>query len=422
MLVKIKSFLFENTSDKQTIIKNTFWLMLAEFLSKGSMFLITILIARILGPTEFGMLSFIMSFVAMFVVITDFGLTTLMVREVSRDHSLLPSYLVNLSFLKIILGIITFFLVLLAASFLGKEPIYFQLILIYAAYSILNNIGEFLRAFFRPSESMQYEALLKSINGALMLLIVWGALFWKEDLESIMYGYLFVSILNFLITFIYLGLKNKKVKVIYLDKTILRKLFFQAIPFGLKVMFWIVYFRIDIVMLGFLGSDYEVWIYWAWYKILDIYLLFISLFFSAFYPNIVKNKNKVLNNFFRYIIILSIFMLIFLLVNSFLSNYIVSILFWSLYLDLNEYINIMFIAILFIAVNYFLNSIIEIFNKQWFSLLNMILASILNIVLNIILYHYYQLYWLVYATILSEIFIWILLFIEIKFKLLWKKQ
>jgi len=39
----------------------------------------------------------------MFIVITDFGLTTLMVREVSRDHSKIKDYLINLSFLKVIL-------------------------------------------------------------------------------------------------------------------------------------------------------------------------------------------------------------------------------------------------------------------------------------------------------------------------------
>jgi O-antigen/teichoic acid export membrane protein len=44
-----------------------------------------------------------MSFVAMFIVITDFGLTTIMVRDVSRNNSKINDYLVNLSFLKVIL-------------------------------------------------------------------------------------------------------------------------------------------------------------------------------------------------------------------------------------------------------------------------------------------------------------------------------
>ena len=172
MLKKIKSFLFENKTDKQTIIKNTFWLMLAEGISKWGMFFITILIARLLWPEQFWILSFVMSFVAMFIVITDFGLTTLMVREVSRDHSKIKDYLVNLSFLKVVLWIITFILVLIVSQFIWKDDFYITLILIYVWYAILNNFWEFIRAFFRPSEKMQYEALLKIINWVLMLVIL----------------------------------------------------------------------------------------------------------------------------------------------------------------------------------------------------------------------------------------------------------
>lgn len=130
--------------------------MLAEGVSKGWMFLITILIARILWPEQFGILSFVMSFVAMFIVITDFGLTTLMVREVSRDHSKIKDYLINLSLLKVILWVITFILVWIVSQFIWKDSFYITLILIYCWYAIVNNFWEFIRAFFRPSEKMQY--------------------------------------------------------------------------------------------------------------------------------------------------------------------------------------------------------------------------------------------------------------------------
>lgn len=152
-------------------MKNTFWLILAEGINKWSISLITILIARILGPEEFGMMSFVTSFVGMFVILTDFWLTTLMVREVSRDQSKLSEYLVNFS-LKVILGSITFCIVFVVSQFIGKGDIYISLILIYSGYAIVNNIAEFLRAFFRPSEQMQHEAYMKIINGLLFMAIV----------------------------------------------------------------------------------------------------------------------------------------------------------------------------------------------------------------------------------------------------------
>lgn len=42
----IRSFLTENKTSKQTVIKNTFWLFVAEAVSKGSIAVVIILIGR----------------------------------------------------------------------------------------------------------------------------------------------------------------------------------------------------------------------------------------------------------------------------------------------------------------------------------------------------------------------------------------
>ena len=131
---------------------------MAEGVSKWAMFLITIFIAKALWPEQFGILSFVMSFVAMFIVITDFWLTTLMVREVSRDHSKIQDYLINLSFLKVILWIITFILVWIVSQFIWKPDFYITLILIYVWYAIINNFC-FLRLFYLLIFSINYNPL-----------------------------------------------------------------------------------------------------------------------------------------------------------------------------------------------------------------------------------------------------------------------
>lgn len=41
MIKRAKNFLFVNSGTKQTIFKNTFWLLLAEFVNKGLMFFIS---------------------------------------------------------------------------------------------------------------------------------------------------------------------------------------------------------------------------------------------------------------------------------------------------------------------------------------------------------------------------------------------
>ena len=400
MFQKIISFLFENKSDKQTILKNTFWLMLAEFLSKWSAFLITILIARILGPSEFGMLSFVMSFVAMFVVVTDFWLTTLMVREVSRDHSLLPSYLVNLSFLKVILGIITFLLVLIAASFLEKEPLYFSLILIYAGYAILNNIGEFLRAFFRPSESMQYEALLKSINGALMLAIVWGVLLWKGDLVSIMYGYLIAGFVSLCVSLVYVG-KSFAVKKLELDKNLIQKSLKSGVFLMGSLLAIQLYVNSDQVILWFYWYYEQLWLYNASYKIIWLGSLIISLITSSLIPTLIKRfSQKKFFFLFRKILFIWVWFSIF---NVFAWRYILVFLFGEQYEK--SYISLLILlwTFVFITLNTFLFSVLNNLRYEKGIFTFSLSVWILNIFLNLFFIPQYQEIWAACTTLFAEI-------------------
>jgi len=50
---RIKNFLFQNTSFKQTVAKNSFRLLVSEFVARLFTFLIGLWIARELGKSEF---------------------------------------------------------------------------------------------------------------------------------------------------------------------------------------------------------------------------------------------------------------------------------------------------------------------------------------------------------------------------------
>ncbi len=288
---KIKSYLFNNTSAKQTIIKNTFRLLIAEGVSKGSLFLISILIARQLGPEQFGVMSFVISFVSLFIVLTDFGLTTLMVREVSRDESKLSEYFVNWNFLKIILGIITFFLVGWISQYIGKPDFYITLILIYCGYSIINNIGEFIRSFFRPSEDMQHEAILKIINGIIVIAILWWALWMWYGLQGIFYAYLLSWSISLLISLLFVIGK----KTIGSLKTIRRSILISSIKNWFFICMWTIfismYIGIDQIILWFYNLTHDLGIYAFAYKFTLMYALGWWMLFQSLWPNTSKSVN-----------------------------------------------------------------------------------------------------------------------------------
>ena len=64
MKLDIKNFLLENIGIKQTILKNTFWLVSAEAVTGLLRLVLLIYAARILGATEYGKFTFAFSFVS----------------------------------------------------------------------------------------------------------------------------------------------------------------------------------------------------------------------------------------------------------------------------------------------------------------------------------------------------------------------
>jgi O-antigen/teichoic acid export membrane protein len=121
-LSNIRSFLFENKHSRQILFKNTFWLTVTEALDKSFSFVALILVARHFGPEIYGKFAFALSFLAVFIIIADFGFSTLTVREVAKNKSNSQQYIDNILFIKVFLSLITFILISICITFLNKDP------------------------------------------------------------------------------------------------------------------------------------------------------------------------------------------------------------------------------------------------------------------------------------------------------------
>jgi O-antigen/teichoic acid export membrane protein len=76
--------LFHNKSSRQTIAKNSFWLLLAEGSNKGILFLVAILIARHFSVEEYGVFGFVFSIMTLIAMVADFGLANITIREMAK--------------------------------------------------------------------------------------------------------------------------------------------------------------------------------------------------------------------------------------------------------------------------------------------------------------------------------------------------
>ena len=284
---KIMDYLFVNRSSKQTVMKNTFWLFLADGVNKVTLLILTILLARYLGVAGYGKFSFALSFAALFTIIASFGINTLTVRELARTKSSHNNYLNNLLFLKCVLAIIAIVFIALASTFAGKNFEHQLLIFVLGLYVIFNNFSDFFRAVFKAFEKMQYEALSKVVQSIILLILVLLSFYLRVSINWIAACYVAASVIGLLVTGLLIHTKFSGLRFKF-DAIICRRILSESWPFALSSVFFFIYFSIDTVMLSFMRGDVEVGTYSVAYSLIAALYFIPYLMSMPFFPKMSK--------------------------------------------------------------------------------------------------------------------------------------
>ena len=153
----------------QRVAKNTALLFIARLVSALFIFIYMVHAARYLGPRSFGILTFALTFTAIFGIFTDFGLQLLMVREIARDKSLTSKYLANVSLIKIILSAAAFLLITLIINYSEYSGQTVQSVYLIGLSVILTTVMAMFYSVFNAHERMEYQSRCHVLNAALML-------------------------------------------------------------------------------------------------------------------------------------------------------------------------------------------------------------------------------------------------------------
>ena len=78
-----------NLSDSQRkIASNVIWSLGGKTVNMASALFVGILVARYLGPENYGIMNYVISYVAIFTVFATFGLDNIEIRELTRQNRL----------------------------------------------------------------------------------------------------------------------------------------------------------------------------------------------------------------------------------------------------------------------------------------------------------------------------------------------
>ncbi|MDA2922368.1 flippase [Patescibacteria group bacterium AH-259-L07] len=302
----MKKLLFTNIDFKQTIFKNTFWLAIGEAITRLLKLGLIIYVARILGVHGYGMFTFALSFVGLFVVFSDFGLSPISTREFSSGKE---KDFVSVFSLKILLSIIVLIIIFIGSFIITHDVIIRKAIWILAIFILSYSFSEILYALIRARQKMQYEAGIKIVQAVLLTGLGFLVILKYPSVVNLSYAYVGAGIISLIVVLIFFYRCIFPLRL-SLTPLIWKKFLFMAWPIGLAGIFHAIEQNFASLALGYLGQLTATGWYNAAWKIAGISLIPSILLSQSFLPSLSRafkqSKEKFQNvwNFYAQIAII----------------------------------------------------------------------------------------------------------------------
>ena len=186
----------------KSIFKNTSWLSVSQIITSICAFLWTIIIARYLGVSDYGILSFGISFTALLGIIMDLGMSTYITREIAKRKDLVLKYVNNIFLFKLILAILLFFISWLVLYLMKYSQLTIIVTLIFSIELIFMSMVGFLNGVFQAFEEVKYQAIGAILNSIFLLIGIMITLGFNLGVISIALAYTIAYFLFFSFMFI----------------------------------------------------------------------------------------------------------------------------------------------------------------------------------------------------------------------------
>ena len=234
---------------KQLIAQNLFWAVIGKVVTLASGLFVGIVIARYLGPEQYGLMNYVISYVFLFQTFAIFGLDAIEVREEARAKEPYQKIIGTAFGIKVLSGIV-FIALVIVTSILTESDSYTSLLIAIYAFSIVINSLSVVRNYFMAILQNEYvvkSEIVRTVIGIavkLTLVLVHAPLLW------IVVAYVFDGVLlssGYLLAY---RTKVGSVRQWRFDGHYARFLVKESFPLLITSAAVIIYQRIDQLMIG----------------------------------------------------------------------------------------------------------------------------------------------------------------------------
>ena len=255
------------------------------------------------GTETYGIYFALLSLTYLFGIINDMGIQNFNNRTIAQEPELLKQYFPAILVTKIILGLVYFLIIFIAAWLWGYDALHWHLLFFLALNMVIYQYLAYLRSNISGLGMYRTDSVISSLDKLFMIVIcsvlLWGNISQQPfQMEWFVYAQTFSFALSALIAFLFL--KKHLIQLQFNFKpAFLFSLIKKTMPYALVIFLMTIYTRIDAIMVERLLPDgeKESGIYGAAYRLLDaanmIGFMFAGLLLPMF-ARLLKEKESVI--------------------------------------------------------------------------------------------------------------------------------
>jgi O-antigen/teichoic acid export membrane protein len=360
---------------------------------------ISLLIARHLGPVEFGKLGYAQSLVGIVGIISTFGLENILTKRILSNESTLETIMGSAFYIRLTGALITN---LITALFAYNHTMNL-IILLYSTTVIFQSV-DVIKNYFEAEVTSKYAVWASNISFFLASCLRLYFLFIKQDVTAFALCFFVDALLCALLNYFFYYKKTKHHFLLKFKFAEAKFLLKESFPLAISGLSLILYMRLDALIIEhFLGID-KVGHYTAATRLTEVWYIIPTIFVSTFLPKLLKIKDnpaefaQKFRLMFKWIMISSFSMSCFL---SLGASPLIEVLYGTKYLNSIPILAVHAWTVFLIFIATLNNMWLIIYGLQKEILKRSLIGTVMNITLNILLTQKLGLIGVAISTVLS---------------------
>lgn len=395
-------------SQIQTIFKNMSWLVISQIIASICGFIWTILMARYLGVSEYGIFGFATSLTGILAMTVDLGISTHIVRHIATNYDSAPKYLGNAIPLKNIFSIGCIILTLIILILMRSDELVITVTLLFTIEMIIKSFIGLLNGSFQAFEEGKYQGIGNSLLHIILLIFILITIFTDLGIIGIAISYILANLIT--LTYEYYVLNKYVIKPKFeIDIEFCKRITFLSIPFAITSLLYTIYYSIDMVMLANIVGNYPTGIYNATYKLISVLTLFYTVYTAVIFPvmsRFFKNdKSMLLISFEKSIKYLMMIIVPLAVGTVFYSTDIIHLIYGTEYEAASSVLSILIWTVCLLFISGAANTLLNASHKEVIVTKIYAVAAAFNIILNIYMIPYLSYDGAAITTVLSDVLI-----------------